>query len=83
MDSPISLVTQPMLQVRPNRTGLRSIDSYIQILCNVCFKKTVTIHSIVSVLWIVTVFLEQTLDSKKRKVPFQNLPWRTKGKFKI
>ena len=27
------LVTQPMLQRRPNRTELRSIDSYIQILC--------------------------------------------------
>ena len=28
-----SLVTQPMLQSRPNRTELRSMDSYIQILC--------------------------------------------------
>ena len=28
-----SLVTQPMLQRRPNRTELRSMDSYIQILC--------------------------------------------------
>ena len=27
------LVTQPMLQRRPNRKELRSIDSYIQILC--------------------------------------------------
>ena len=27
------LVTQPMLQCRPNRTELRSMDSYIQILC--------------------------------------------------
>ena len=27
-----SLVTQPMLQQRPNRTELRSLDSYIQIL---------------------------------------------------
>jgi hypothetical protein len=29
----ITLVTQPMLQRRPNRTELRSMDSYIQILC--------------------------------------------------
>jgi hypothetical protein len=28
-----SLVTQPMLQLRPNCTELRSMDSYIQILC--------------------------------------------------
>ena len=28
-----SLVTQPMLQRRPNRTHLRSMDSCIQILC--------------------------------------------------
>ena len=28
-----TLVTQPMLQHRPNRTELRSMDSYIQILC--------------------------------------------------
>ena len=28
-----TLVTQPMLQCRPNRTELRSMDSYIQILC--------------------------------------------------
>ena len=28
-----SLVTQPMLQRRPNHTELRSMDSYIQILC--------------------------------------------------
>ena len=27
-----TLVTQPMLQPRPNRTELRSMDSYIQIL---------------------------------------------------
>ena len=27
----ISLVTQPILQRRPNRTELRSMDSYIQI----------------------------------------------------
>ena len=27
-----SLVTQPMLQRQPNRTELRSMDSYIQIL---------------------------------------------------
>ena len=31
------------------------------LLTNVCFKKTVTIHSTVSQLWIVTVFLKQTL----------------------
>ena len=30
---PRSLVTQPMLQHRPNRTELRSMDSYVQILC--------------------------------------------------
>ena len=29
----LALVTQPMLQRRPNRTELRSMDSYIQILC--------------------------------------------------
>ena len=29
----ISLVTQPMLQHRPNPTELRSMDSYIRILC--------------------------------------------------
>jgi hypothetical protein len=29
----LPLVTQPMLQCRPNRTELRSMDSYIQILC--------------------------------------------------
>ena len=29
----LSLVTQPMLQHRPNRTELRSMDSYSQILC--------------------------------------------------
>ena len=29
----MSLVTQPTLQRRPNRTELRSMDSYIQILC--------------------------------------------------
>ena len=28
-----SLVTQPMIQRRPNLTELRSMDSYIQILC--------------------------------------------------
>ena len=28
-----SLVTQPMLQCRPNPTELRLMDSYIQILC--------------------------------------------------
>ena len=27
------LVTQPMMQSRPNPTELRSMDSYIQILC--------------------------------------------------
>ena len=32
-----SLVTQPMLQRRPNRTELRSMDSYIQILCSVFY----------------------------------------------
>ena len=31
--SAISLVTQPMLQHRPNRTELRSMDFFIQILC--------------------------------------------------
>ena len=31
-------------------------------LHNVCFKNTVTIHSTVWLLWIVTVFLKQTLD---------------------
>ena len=33
------LVTQPMLQHRPNRTELRLMDSYIQILCRLegCF----------------------------------------------
>ena len=36
-NSDTSLVTQPMLQGRPNRTELRSMDSYIQILCR--FKK--------------------------------------------
>ena len=29
----LTLVTQPMLQLRPNCTELRSMDSYIQILC--------------------------------------------------
>ena len=29
----LALVTQPMLQRRPNRTEFRPIDSYIQILC--------------------------------------------------
>jgi hypothetical protein len=29
----LALVTQPMLQHQPNRTELRSMDSYIQILC--------------------------------------------------
>ena len=29
----LTLVTQPMLQRPPNRTELRSMDSYIQILC--------------------------------------------------
>ena len=28
-----TLVTQPMLQRQPNRTELRLMDSYIQILC--------------------------------------------------
>ena len=28
-----TLVTQPMLQLRPNWSSLRSMDSYIQILC--------------------------------------------------
>ena len=32
-DTAATLVTQPMLQLRPNRTELRSMDSYIQILC--------------------------------------------------
>jgi hypothetical protein len=29
----LTLVTQPMMQRRPNQTELRSMDSYIQILC--------------------------------------------------
>ena len=29
----LSLVTQPMMQRRPNPTELRLMDSYIQILC--------------------------------------------------
>ena len=29
----LPLVTQPMMQQRPNATELRSMDSYIQILC--------------------------------------------------
>ena len=29
----LSLVTQPMMQGQPNPTELRSMDSYIQILC--------------------------------------------------
>ena len=29
----MTLVTQPMMQRRPNPTELRSMDSYIQILC--------------------------------------------------
>ena len=29
----VTLVTQPMMQRRPNRMELRSMDSYIQILC--------------------------------------------------
>ena len=35
----LALVTQPMLQRRPNRTELRLMDSYIQILCRLegCF----------------------------------------------
>ena len=33
VDSVGSLVTQPMLQRRPNGTELRSMDPYIQILC--------------------------------------------------
>ena len=28
-----ALITQPMMQSRPNQTKLRSMDSYIQILC--------------------------------------------------
>ena len=31
--TPPSLVTQPILQRRPNRTELRLMDSFIQILC--------------------------------------------------
>ena len=36
-----SLVTEPMLQRRPNPTELRSMDSYIQILCRfqICKQK--------------------------------------------
>ena len=37
---------------------------------NVCFKKTVTIHSSDIVLLIVTVFLKQTLPSTKPLVPW-------------
>ena len=39
-----ALVTQPMLQRRPNRMELRSMDSYIQILCRFqkCKKKVPT-----------------------------------------
>ena len=33
-------------------------------ITKVCFKKTVTIHSTVSLLWIVTIFLKQTLDGR-------------------
>ena len=33
MVAALSLVTQPMLQRQPNRKELRSMDSYIQILC--------------------------------------------------
>ena len=34
-----------------------------RVLTEVCFKKTVTINSTVSLLWIVTVFLSQTLHT--------------------
>ena len=33
MDAFNALVTQPMMQRQPNPTELRSMDSYIQILC--------------------------------------------------
>ena len=36
---------------------------------NVCFKKKVTIHSSDAVLWIVTVFLKQTLDGFALCIP--------------
>ena len=41
---------------------------------NVCFKKTVTIHSSDIVLWIVTVFLKQTaLVSMSRMLLSSNM----------
>ena len=43
-----SLVTQPMLQCRPNQTELRLMDSYIQILCR--FQKCKFLHHPPSVL---------------------------------
>ena len=41
----------------------------------VCFKKTVTIHSTASLLWIVTFFLKQTLVSNLQAIaqPFDEI----------
>ena len=48
--------------IAPQTFGpLQWVPLYKQSPTNVCFKKTVTIHSSHAVLWIVTVFLKQTL----------------------
>ena len=38
LDYDKALITQPMLQCRPNRTELRSMDYFTQILCNFFFQ---------------------------------------------
>ena len=51
---------------------LRFNPIFAKIEHNVCFKKTVTINSTVSLLWIVTVFLKQTFDTSSKLLYFAN-----------
>jgi hypothetical protein len=59
-----SLVTQPMMQQRSNATELRSMDSYIQILCR--FQKSKR-----------KVPPPSPLSTKKQKSGYECTPGRT------
>jgi hypothetical protein len=64
----LTLVTRPMLQRRPNPKELRSMDSYIQILCRFqkCKRKVPP--------------LSLPCSKNLKRLFFQNLPRGTKGK---
>ena len=53
--------TRRQERARGQKFKILGIDFFLSAITNVCFKKTCTNYSTVSLLWFVQVFLKQTL----------------------